>query len=233
MERTPFEELVRRALMDVNYQEYEQFSARADTIAYNPSPRYLAWEKKFLAAPFDYAKKRARPMWQRFLRTAACILLAVSIAFGGVMAVSPTARAWVQQIFAEWFGDHARFSFSGNAGQETGEWKTTWLPEGFELVEEKNMSRATELIYKNEVGDILRLRFSPGSGSVLGADAEYQSYEKIIFMGTSAYLSRATLPGEPSYLLWIDNASSTVFKLTTTGNADNLLPVAEGISKAK
>lgn len=233
MERTPFEELVRRALMDVNYQEYEQFSARADTIAYNPSPRYLAWEKKFLAAPFDYAKKRARPMWQRFLRTAACILLAVSIAFGGVMAVSPTARAWVQQIFAEWFGDHARFSFRGNAGQETGEWKTTWLPEGFELVEETTINYATKIVYQNASRDILQMHYAPNDRAIFGTDTEYQSYENITFHSIQAYLLRATLPGEPSYLIWTNDTEGTAFKLITTTNTDDLVLVANGLKKVK
>ncbi len=52
MERTAFEEQVRHALLYMSYQELEYFSAQADTIAYAPSPRYLAWEQKFLAAPF-------------------------------------------------------------------------------------------------------------------------------------------------------------------------------------
>ncbi|MEG0321857.1 MAG: hypothetical protein RR606_06660, partial [Oscillospiraceae bacterium] len=147
MEKAALEELVRRALLDVNYQDYEQASTQADTIAYTPSLRYKAWEKKFLAAPFAVAKRHARPAWQRFLRTAACVILAVSVAFGGLVATSPTARAWVQQIVAQWFGEYACFSFGGNAGQETGEWKATWLPEGYEPVEEDNAQPFTNIVY--------------------------------------------------------------------------------------
>lgn len=55
MERTEFEELVRRALLDMNYREYLSVMAEADTIAYNPSQRYLDWEKEFLEDPFGYA----------------------------------------------------------------------------------------------------------------------------------------------------------------------------------
>lgn len=233
MGKTAFEEQVRRALLDVNYQEFEYFSARADAIAYTPSPRHLTWERRFLAAPFSYAKKRARPMWKRVLQTAACVLLAVSVAFGGVMAVSPAARAWVQQIIAQWFGEYARFSFSGNAGQETGEWKTTWLPEGFELVEEVDAKTSTNIIYKDKDGAFIRLIYSPVEGSMFGTNSEYQSYEEVLVNGTAAYLLQATTQGKPSYLVWADAIDGVAFKLSTTGDAENLIQLAEGIKKIK
>lgn len=233
MEKTAFEELVRRALLDVNYQDYEQILAQTDAIAYTPSPRHLAWEKKFLAAPFTFAKKRARPAWQRFLQTAACVVLAVSVAFGGVMAVSPAARAWVQQIFAQWFGEYARFSFGGNAGQETGEWKTTWLPEGFELVEEIDAQTASKITYQNKDGAFIRLIYSPAGNSIFGADNEYQNYEKVFVTGTTAYLLQAATQGETSYLVWANVTGEVAFKLSTTGDAEDLISLAEGVQKIK
>lgn len=233
MERTAFEEQVRRALLDVNYKEYEQVLAQADAIVYAPSPRYLAWEKKFLAAPFAFAKKHARPVWQRFLRTAACVLLAVSVAFGGLMAASPTARAWVQQIIAQWFGEYARFSFSGNAGQETGEWKTTWLPEGFELVEEVDTGILTKVLYENGNGQFIRFNYGPANDSTFGADSEYQNYEKVLVRGTTAYLLRATTQDGASHLIWTNAAGGVAFRLSTTGNSEDLIPLAEGVQKIK
>lgn len=233
MERSPFEDLVRRALLDVNYKEYEQVLAQADAIVYDPSPRYLAWEKKFLAAPFAFAKKHARPVWQRFLRTAACVLLAVSVAFGGLMAASPTARAWVQQIIAQWFGEYARFSFSGNAGQETGEWKTTWLPEGFELVEETQIGFRTETIYHDGLGDILQFTYAPVSGATFSTNSENHTREDIFINDISAYLLRTDLPGKSSFLIWTDSDNGVAFRLAFSGSTDVLVRIAESIQKVK
>lgn len=233
MEQTTFEDMVRRAILDANYREYELLSTGADAIAYAPSPRYLAWEKKFMAAPFAVAKKHARPAWQRFLRAAACVVLAVSVAFGGLMAVSPTARAWVQQIIAQWFGEYARFSFDGNAGQETGAWKTTWLPEGFELVEEVDSQTSTKIMYQNEDGTFIRLIYASAGSSIFGTDSEYQNYEKVFVNGATAYLLPATTLGEISYLIWIDATGEVAFKLSTSSSSADLIPLAEGIQKIK
>lgn len=233
MEKTPFEELVCSALLDVNYQNYERALTQADTNAYTPSQRHLAWERKFLAAPFAFAKKRARPAWQRFLQAAACVVLAVSVAFGGVMAVSPTARARVQRIFAQWSGEYARFSFGGNAGQETGEWKTTWLPAGFELTEEKNTSLLSKVLYGNSNGQFIRLIYAPAESTVFGVDSEHQNYEQVLVNGTTAYLLQATTQDETSYLIWTDISGEVAFKLSTTGDAEILMPLAQGIQEIK
>ncbi len=180
-----------------------------------------------------YTKKRARPLWQRVLQTVACVLLTVSVAFGGVMAVSPTARAWVQQIIAQWFGEYARFSFSGNTGQETGEWKTTWLPDGFELVEEIDAQPLTNVVYENSDGAFIRLIYGPAVSAVFGADSEYQNYERVFVNQTTAYLLCATVQGKSSSLVWADFTGEVAFKLTTTGDAEDLIPLAEGVQTIK
>ena len=52
---------------------------------------------------------RSRPVWKQALHTAACFLLICAVAFGVVMAVSPTARAAVLQWFRVTFTQHAAF----------------------------------------------------------------------------------------------------------------------------
>lgn len=229
MEKSPFELLVEEALLETAAREWAPSFSDGGARPPPYSVRYLAWEKRLLRNPFGYAKKHSRPVWQRALRSAACVLLAVSVAFGGVLAVNPTARAWVQQIIAEWFGDHARFSFTGAAGQETGDWRTGYLPEGFELAEETTMSGISNLIYKNIDGVNIKFRYAPTTGSNFSVDSEHQTHKEITINKNSGYLLYSTILGESNTLVWTDMSSGVAFRLTSTIIPDELIKIAKSV----
>lgn len=107
-----------------------------------------------LDQPFAYYKRTTRSAWRKLLRAAACVLLTASLAFGALMAASPSARAWVQEVLTQWLETHTWFIFTANpnAGTETGEWKTGYLPEGFRLESERPMSVMTKVTYINYEG---------------------------------------------------------------------------------
>lgn len=99
MAEKSFDTLLRQALLEAAWQEL------TPTLETEPpafSPAYLRWRTRLLADPFVWAKKHLRPLWDRALRTAACILLAASLTLGSLMAVSPTVRAavlnWLREI---------------------------------------------------------------------------------------------------------------------------------------
>lgn len=230
MTENEFEVLVRQALLQANREEWEPILASGP--AFCPSPRYLSREKKLLAAPFRCAKKQTRPLWKKALQAAACFILLVSVAFGGLMAVSPTARAWVQQIFTEWFGDHVRFTFSGNAGQETGAWKTGYLPEGFALVKEDGITMKN-VVYENAEGVRIYLSYAPADeNGMFSTDNEHQDYTQTTINGDPAHLLAAKEPGHMSNLIWANEEEHVAFKLMSGLDSEELIRMAEGVQKA-
>ncbi|MEG0825504.1 MAG: DUF4367 domain-containing protein [Oscillospiraceae bacterium] len=222
-----FTEQIRSALLDATTERWASVMEGPEELVW--SPKHQRVMDKLYRDPFGTAKKRARPLWKKVLSAAACVLLVCSIALGGLLAFSPSAQAWVQQIVAQWFGEYARFSFGGNAGQETGAWKATWLPEGYEPVEEDNAQPFTDIVYENSDGTFIRLIYAPAGSSIFSTNNEHQNHEQVLVNGTTAYLSRATLQGETSYLVWTDAMGEVSFMLSTTGNAENLIPLADGI----
>lgn len=98
--------LLQSALMDANLQQYA--AVLDDAQALRLSSRYLRQRTGLLADPRRWMCRRSRPLWVRSVRAAACFLLVCSIAFGSLLAVSPTARAAVVKWFRTVFtGDTA------------------------------------------------------------------------------------------------------------------------------
>ena len=197
------------------------------------SQGYLDRRAAFLSDPIGYARRLRRRAWsagQRALRAAACLLLVAGVAFGALMAASPTARAWVQRIFIQWLSDRADITFQGNPQGfgENGLWRPTWLPEGFELVEESGLA-LTQLIYENSAGDEIFFTCTTANANVI-IDTEHQDHYAITIHGNAADFFPANEPGEPSYLIWTDEATGTYFDLMTyLEDSEVLLQIAESV----
>mgnify|MGYP000014186409 FL=1 len=131
-EKREFDALLAAALAEACWQECRQDWEAEEEAAF--SPAYLSWRAALLADPFAWARRRLRPVWLRAVRAAACVVLALAVALGSLMAVSPTVRAavlrWLREITGNFItyssveqGDTARYSTR----------RLTWLPEGWAL----------------------------------------------------------------------------------------------------
>ncbi|MBC5738059.1 DUF4367 domain-containing protein [Lawsonibacter faecis] len=185
-----------------------------------------------LNQPFAYYKRTTRSAWRKLLRAAACVLLTASLAFGALMAASPSARAWVQEVLTQWLETHTWFIFTANpnAGTETGEWKTGYLPEGFRLESERPMSIMTKVTYINDEGTKIFLTYGPAvSGGLVGFDNERKDYAELSINGNKAYLFRANVQDDRNNLLWVDKDNNITFKLMSGIDTSELIRIAEGI----
>lgn len=94
-------------------------------------------------------------MWLRAVRAAACVVLALAVALGSLMAVSPSVRAAVLRWLREITGNFVTYS-SVEQG-DTARYSTrrlTWLPEGWAL---KDMGRNTWEYRRTDNGGTLIL----------------------------------------------------------------------------
>ena len=84
--------LMREILLDAIALDEEDCK---DRNPFEPSLKHQRQIGAMLKDPLRWAKDRSKPVWKKVGQRAAVILLVVTISFGSVMAVSPTARAAV------------------------------------------------------------------------------------------------------------------------------------------
>lgn len=222
-----FDLLLRSALLERNREELED-AAHLDPI--EPSPRYLRWRMKFLADPFRYGKKHTRPLWRKVLRVALSAVLVIVLTFGAVLAVYPPARQWV----ARWFETYTVFSFSSESNyyRTPGRWYPDYLPEGFELEAEEVKGVLTNVIFSNDSGTKIYLRYSSYEYSDFTADNEHQTYKEIMLTDDiPAVLLEASTSDNYNYLIWNDENTQTAFRLISTLDVQELISIAQSVKQ--
>ena len=229
-----FRGLVRSALLEATRREYAYILEAEDLPHPDFSPRYLRERARLLADPFGYARRRARPLWKRAVRTAACILLCAGIAFGGLMAFSPEARAWVAQIVAEWRETHTEYTFTGapEPGADVGVWRPGYVPEGFEETYRMDDFDLGHVRYENSYGMTIYFTYTlVGQGGRFSNDNEHSDYYQITIGDSDADLFVSNEEGKSSYLIWVDEDLGVAYKLSSEVDQEELIAMAESVKK--
>lgn len=227
-------EPIRQALLDAAEEDLRQ--ALADPTKPAFSPRYLAWEKKFLRNPIGLSKRTLRPVWKTVLRWAACFLLVVSLSLGTLMAVSPQARAWVTAWFTEQHKDHVTYRFQGEAlpTEALRDWAPTYLPDGYEQTDYIDLENIVSILYNNDDPKMeIELSYqllTEGGGESL--DNERHEITPVSIHGMSGYLHTATDDSQ-NMLVWFDEANHHAFLLMSRVDCDTLIRIAESVVLVK
>ena len=120
--------LLQGFLLDAAAAEFA--SELTDTTPVAVSPRLLRQMNSMLNDPNSWAKRQHRSIWNRIARTAAVILLVLSLSLCTLMAVSPTVRAavinWVRELYENSTVYHVMPS---HAAEKLPRYKLTWLPD--------------------------------------------------------------------------------------------------------
>ena len=187
----------------------------------------------FLARPFA-AGRRKKPLWARVLRTAAGLLLVLSLTAGAVLWASPAARVWAAELarmLMVWTDVSADFLFHGGDAAETDLscWRPTWLPEGYEEVEVWAPGGIYKITYENAEGQSLTLRCISPNTSAVSMDNEHSDYSEITINGSKAYLLVSNAEGWQSSLIWTNEENSVMFILRGYISAEDLIRMAESV----
>lgn len=102
---------MRNVLLDAIALDEE---TNTETIPYTPSLHHQRQIKAMLKNPLRWARDRKQPVWKRALKRVAVILLVISLAFGSLMVVSPTARATFIRWVTEWYETHVTYRYAGD-----------------------------------------------------------------------------------------------------------------------
>ena len=232
----PFDKMLRSALMDAARAEWEQVMEEPQ-----PEPefsaRYLRERKRLLKDPFGYAKRKSRPMWKKVLQTAASIVLVAGIGLGGVLAVSPEARAWVaQQMSVIWGDKFAVFTVSERQEgfADVCNYRPAYIPDGFELMKEWIPNEFfIKITYEDEAGDYIYYKCASLSDKGISdfvVDNEHSDSYEIQINGLPATLMLSNIEGWPSHLVWMDGENGVAYCITATLDREELIQIAESVT---
>ena len=223
------EERIRRLLLEGNRPE--ALGLCEDGLEPVP-PEVEARLAPLLRDPFRVAKRRARPVWQKILRTAACAVLALSVALGAAMAVSPQVREWVLNVVINWTQGGTEFRGTGvlPEGTEIGVWRLEGVPEGFvEIRRSEDPGRYT-IRYDNEQSDRLTFTYQlMQEGYMFDTDNEHSIYSEHIINGQVAYLFSSNTEGRMSVLIWFSEDETIGFRLMGDFSGSELLEMAQTV----
>jgi len=143
---------MRNVLLDAIALDEE---TNTETIPYTPSLHHQKQIKAMLKNPLRWARDRERPVWKRALKRVAVILLVISLAFGSLMVVSPTARATFIRWVTEWYETHVTYRYAGDdMVGDIPEYTITELPEGYVENQEERIATPIQvsILYQSDTG---------------------------------------------------------------------------------
>ena len=218
---TEWDHLLRSALLEAQRQDWADILEDETTPQF--SRRYLSCRKRLCANPFTYSKRVSRPLWIRAMRFAAGIALILAISAGGILAVSPEARAWVRQVIFEWYDDHFDIEFVGEGPEKIRPYdlEPSYLPEGFEVVmrDDPDDSYCTT-VYGNNAGEVI---FFDRGMDVIQSDNEHGTFYEITVNGNDAMLKIANDPGGWNAVIWADESVGILFRILSTYDCEELI----------
>ena len=180
-------------------------------------------------------RRAKHPVFYQVMRYAAVIVLAVTVLFGAVFAVSPTVRAavigWVQSVFHEFYKYSSEETTPPDVEYEY------YLPESFDdyslltAVDEEN---GKTFVYINANGEILQFSYLRGSNKesiyleISNYDVytdELGNYSADIYIAKNAY--------ESNVIVWHSYEENTLFAISAFADKEDLLLIADSVNKTK
>ena len=192
----------------------------------NPSPGFQRRMRAMLRNPRGYVRKLHKPVYLRVLRTAAAIFITFVILLGAAMVVSPTVRAAVIGFVSSWFEDRTEYKTpDGIVG--TG-WMFGYTPDGFTLSQTMDNQLQVVRVYTNDKSETIMITITTGQGIV---DNEHSTFYQSAINGRVADIYEATVVNQNNIIVMYDDSEGVNITLTSSINIDELIRVAEGISK--
>lgn len=222
---------MRNVLLDAIALDEE---TNTETIPYTPSLHHQKQIKAMLKNPLRWARDRERPVWKRALKRVAVILLVISLAFGSLMVVSPTARATFIRWVTEWYETHVVFRYAGDDVQgKMPQYEIGELPEGFEEEQEKYFAGEGTIsrYYENDNEDVILFEYVyMQHGSMSWISTEKADIISVSVNDLDGKLAVPKEEGINSTLVWFDPEKNLQFTIDAPLGENDILHIDESVS---
>lgn len=229
--------LMQRVLLDSLRLDWEK--KEEPESAFVPSARYRRQAVKMLADPLAWERKRAIPIWKKFVRQIAVVLLIISIGFGSLLAVNPTVRAAVLQWVTEWYETHITYRYVGpDMVGAMPQYEITELPEGYAEIKSERIEwpNQVNIVYRNEAeGKTIYLNYIyMNQGAATDFVVEDVEILPVVVNGLDGKLFwRSNWENEWNTVTWIDPDSGLQFSVKAYLDKTDILDIAESVSLVK
>lgn len=226
-----FDALLRKALMEAVMEDLGPVWD-GELPADPQSPRQRRRMLRLLRDPFGEVRRRARPVWKRGLRAAVCAVLISAALFAATIAAVPQARAWVKELWSQWFETHTKYEFTGDYTTIGDSWYPTYLPIGYTETFADEIYGDGQIEFANATGDIIYFMWTPvQEGTVFTIDNEHSKYSQIYLTnGVTADLYISNTIEKSNCLLWIDTSGKIGFQLIGPVTSQELVKMADSVT---
>ena len=177
-------------------------------------------------------RRAKHPVFYQVMRYAAVIVLAVTVLFGAVFAVSPTVRAavigWVQSVFHEFFEYAPQETVTPDVEYEY------YLPDSFDdysLMTTIDEQEGETYIFVDKQGNILRFTYTYSGDTGMFVDTENNDVYKGIVGSLPADICISKNTADANVIVWQDPESKVLLVISAYADKDEMVKIAEKVEK--
>lgn len=234
MTEQELDRIMRRVLIDSLKMDDER--AEKDQVpSFEPTSRYKRRMRAMLADPLNWLYWQEHPRWQQIARRVAIILITCVVAIGGIIAISPTARAAVVRWVVEWYENNIVYQYWGEQNiEELPQYEISGLPDGYVETVRDIAPGLVAVTYENQNGNVIYFDYSfmhqgAQTDFVLNDDGVFD----VMVNHMDGKFIESHIPGNFNSLTWIDPDLNIQFAVEGCFDFDSLLRMAESISLCK
>lgn len=182
-------------------------------------------------------RKANNPQLYRFLNKVACLLLTALVSFATVMTFDVEARAaftrWIRKVYE----DSIVYEFFGEKAETASlDYRVTWVPEGFELVDEYESDTIYSAIYqkRENIQEVFVIEWScveDGDNIALVTYGEEYQCEDIKVNGDRGNFYQSLSGNDSNVLIWVNEQEMIEYHINSYLPFEQMLKIAESIQK--
>ena len=159
-----------------------------------------------LTDPLSWLHRQEHPRWQQIARRVAIILITCIVAIGGIIVISPTARAAVVRWVVEWYENNIVYRYWGEQNtEELPQYEISGLPDGYVETVRDTAPGLVAVTYENLNGDVIYFDYS---FMHQGAQTDFILTDDDVFEvmvnQMPGQFFESNIPGNLNSLTWID-----------------------------
>lgn len=235
MTEQELDRIMRRVLID-SLKIDDERAEKEQAPSFKPTSRYKRQMCAMLADPLRWLRRREHPRWQQIARRAAIILIICVVAIGGILAISPTARAVVVRWVVEWSENNIVYRYWGEQNtEELPQYEISGLPDGYAETVRDTAPGLVAVTYEDQNGDVIYLDYifmHQGAQTDFILTDDDDVFDVMVNQMYGQFLE-SRIPGNLNSLTWIDSDKNIQFSLGGNFRLEELLHIAESVSLCK
>lgn len=231
MTEQELDRIMRRVLID-SLKIDDERAEKEQAPSFKPTSRYKRRMRAMVADPLSWLHRQEHPRWQQIARRVAIILITCVVAIGGIIAISPTARATVVRWVVEWYENNIVYRYWGEQNtEELPQYEISGLPDGYVETVRNIAPALVAVTYENHAEDIIYFDYSfMHQGSQTNFILNDDDVFDVQVNGMYGKFFKSHTPGNLSELTWIDPEQNIQFTIGGCFEYDVILHMAETVS---